>query len=188
MSIMQQLIFDRTRYTDTLRKAGIVEDTARAHSDALNDALHEAVATKADLNVLQAENKAEFLAVRSEITSVRTEMKSEFAAVRSEMKAEFAAVRSEAKSEFADVRSEFAAMRTDMALLRADMNKQFGDSHAVLIKQIGDNQTSNLKWFTALIIPLYVALAAFAWQLRAPPAPSAPRAAISQPAVPAPVK
>jgi hypothetical protein len=139
--------------------------------------LHDAVATKADLNVLQAENKAEFLAVRAEITAVRSEMKSEFTAVRSE-----------AKPEFADVRSEFAAMRTDMALLRGDMNKQFGDSHAVLLKQIGDNQTSNLKWFTALIIPLYVALAAFAWQLRAPPAPSAPRAAISQPAVPAPVK
>jgi hypothetical protein len=30
MSIIEQLIIDRTRYTDTLRKARIVEDTARA--------------------------------------------------------------------------------------------------------------------------------------------------------------
>jgi predicted nuclease with TOPRIM domain len=42
--------FDRLLYIDRLKMAGIDEPLARAHAEALRDALSEAVATKADVD------------------------------------------------------------------------------------------------------------------------------------------
>lgn len=53
-------LFDRLRYVDRLTGAGIAADQARAHADAMEDALRQGVATKAD--------------VRSEIAALRTDM------------------------------------------------------------------------------------------------------------------
>lgn len=43
------LLFDRLRYLDKLRQSGISEDHARAHAEALDEALRDTVATKRDL-------------------------------------------------------------------------------------------------------------------------------------------
>ena len=50
-----QILFDRLRYMDKLTSAGIPEDQARAHADAMNDALRESVATKSDIATLRTE-------------------------------------------------------------------------------------------------------------------------------------
>ena len=46
---MENLLFDKLAYVDRLTKAGIDEQQARALSDALDEALKESVATKADV-------------------------------------------------------------------------------------------------------------------------------------------
>jgi hypothetical protein len=57
----EQILFDRLVYVDRLRAAGISEEQARAQAGALHAALHESVATKAD--IARLEQKIE-LAVR----------------------------------------------------------------------------------------------------------------------------
>ena len=44
-----QILFDRLVYIDRLKKAGVSEDQARAHADALDEALRETVVTKSEL-------------------------------------------------------------------------------------------------------------------------------------------
>jgi hypothetical protein len=44
-----QILFDKLRYIDRLINGGIGEEQARAHADAMDDALREAVATKSDI-------------------------------------------------------------------------------------------------------------------------------------------
>jgi hypothetical protein len=58
-----QILFDRLVYVDRLKRAGISEDQARAHAEAFDGALREAVATKADL-----------VLVNTEIIAVRTDL------------------------------------------------------------------------------------------------------------------
>jgi hypothetical protein len=47
--------FDRLTYVDKLKEAGIDERSARAHADALEQALREEVATKADITALKTD-------------------------------------------------------------------------------------------------------------------------------------
>ena len=48
-------LFDRLRYVDRLTSAGIAENQARAHADAMEDALRSGVATKADVGYVRSE-------------------------------------------------------------------------------------------------------------------------------------
>ena len=57
---MTTTTFDRLTYVDKLKAAGIDDTTARAHADALEQALREEVATKQDI----ASVKQEIIAVR----------------------------------------------------------------------------------------------------------------------------
>ncbi len=56
---MSTITFDRLAYIETLKTAGIPEAQARAHTIALDAALHDSVATKADVVALQ--NQIELL-------------------------------------------------------------------------------------------------------------------------------
>jgi hypothetical protein len=44
-----QILFDKLRYIDRLKSGGITEEQARAHAEAIDDALREVVATRRDL-------------------------------------------------------------------------------------------------------------------------------------------
>ena len=46
-----QVTFDKLAYIDRLKSAGIDEQAARAHAEALDQALREEVATKNDLEI-----------------------------------------------------------------------------------------------------------------------------------------
>ena len=63
MTTTDSPLFDRLRYVDRLTGAGIAEDQARAHADAMEDAMRQGVATKTDIT-----------AVRTDITAVRADM------------------------------------------------------------------------------------------------------------------
>lgn len=51
-------LFDRLRYVDRLTSAGIDNDQARAHADAMEDALRQGVATKTDIAALRGDIQA----------------------------------------------------------------------------------------------------------------------------------
>jgi hypothetical protein len=44
-----QILFDKLRYIDRLKSSGVTEEQARAHAEAMDDALREVVATRRDL-------------------------------------------------------------------------------------------------------------------------------------------
>jgi hypothetical protein len=46
---MTQILFDKLAYMDRLTRAGIADDQARAHAEAMDEALRESVATKSDI-------------------------------------------------------------------------------------------------------------------------------------------
>jgi hypothetical protein len=48
---LTQITFDKLAYIDRLKSAGIEEAAARAHPEALDQALREEVATKHDLEI-----------------------------------------------------------------------------------------------------------------------------------------
>lgn len=55
----EQILFDRLRYMDKLKSAGIPEAQARAHADAMDEALRESVATKSDINAARTDIRQE---------------------------------------------------------------------------------------------------------------------------------
>ena len=50
---MTDLLFDKLVYKDKLTASGVPEATARAHADALAEALRESVATKSDVALVR---------------------------------------------------------------------------------------------------------------------------------------
>jgi len=50
-----QILFDKLTYIDRLKRAGIDEGQARAHAEAMDEALRESVATKSDLMTVRME-------------------------------------------------------------------------------------------------------------------------------------
>ena len=93
---------DRLTLARALEEGGIARDAAEHIATEILDAIHDNVATKADVAVVRTEVaavrtelKAEIQAVRSELGAVRSELKAEIQAVRSELKADIAAVGAE---------------------------------------------------------------------------------------------
>jgi hypothetical protein len=95
----QHIIFDRTRYTDKLRDNGVDEKTARAHSDALDGALRDAVATKTDL------------------LELKTELKTDIAELEARMDTQFADIH----LKFADINTKFAEQNAKTETAKLDI-------------------------------------------------------------------
>jgi chromosome segregation ATPase len=122
----QHIIFDRTRYTDKLRDNGVDEKTARAHSDALDGALRDAVATKTDLSVVEQALKSDIAEFRTEFKTEVTELRTEIAEVKSELKADIAELKTEMTKYEGRIDNQFA----NINLKFADVNTKFADQNA----------------------------------------------------------
>ena len=77
----EQLLFDKLTYMDRLTRAGIDEAQARAHAEAMEEALRESVATKADIAAL----KADMVMLKTEMAMLKTELKGDIAALKHEL-------------------------------------------------------------------------------------------------------
>ncbi|MBY0278843.1 CCDC90 family protein [Candidatus Binatia bacterium] len=99
--------FDTLAYAKRLRSAGLSEEQADVHAEALASALGEVLVTKQDLRDL---------ATKADVHRLELATKEDFASVRQEMSSEFAAVRQEMGSEFAAVRQEMRALELRMTL------------------------------------------------------------------------
>lgn len=62
---MTTITFDKLVYLETLKASGISEDHARAHAHALDEALRDSVATKADVRAELEPVKLELAAVKA---------------------------------------------------------------------------------------------------------------------------
>jgi polyhydroxyalkanoate synthesis regulator phasin len=116
---MNALLFDTLRLSRILRDKGhFTAEQAEALAEALGEASHGDLATKADFanfatkadladlatkaNLTDLATKADLAAVRTEIAELRTELKTEIAELRTELKTEFA----ELKIEIAGIKVE----------------------------------------------------------------------------------
>jgi ribosomal protein S20 len=123
--------FDTLAYTQKLRSAGIANEQAEAHAEALKAALAETVATKQDVDAVRRDLKEVETALRTELknveTAVRTELKNVETAVRAELKDVETALRADLKDmETAlrhDLQATDTALRHEMTLLRRDMEE-----------------------------------------------------------------
>lgn len=118
--------FDRLRYTDVLRNAGVDEKAARAHADALDDAMRQGVATKSDI--------AE---VRTEIHDLRHELKTDIADLRHELKTDIAGLRTEFK--------------TDMSSLETAVTRIIVEKHVAMLQWLAGGLTGLFVGIVAVI-------------------------------------
>ena len=175
--------FDTLAFSHKLRSSGFTEDQARGLTEAFNQALGEAVATKSDVRevgtgvdlhrqetraefaAVRQEMHADFAAVRQEIEGHRQQTEAEFAAVRQEMHAEFAAVRQEMHAEFAAVRQEIEGHRqqteAEFAAVRQEMQAGFAVLRQEMRMLVAETKAEMVRWMLGLslaIVGLTVAL------------------------------
>ena len=113
----QHIIFDRTRYTDKLRDNGVDEKTARAHSDALDGALRDAVATKADVNEVKAELKGDIAELRADLKGDIAEVRAELHELEGRINLHFVRI----DSKIADIDVRFADQNTRFEAAKLEM-------------------------------------------------------------------
>lgn len=112
-----QVLFNPLPYIDRLTRGGFTLDQARAQAEALEMAFSETVATKRDLQDVNAALKQDIAELRAElkqeISGVKAELKQEIAGVKSELKQEIAGVKAELKQDVASLRTEIAQSKND---------------------------------------------------------------------------
>jgi hypothetical protein len=101
------ILFDKLAYIDRLKRAGIDDIQARAHAEAMDDALRESVATKADLRneTTLLENKIE-----SEITRLENKIESEITRLENKIGSESARLETKIDLAVRDVTIRIGAM------------------------------------------------------------------------------
>ena len=136
----QHIIFDRTRYTDKLRDNGVDEKTARAHSDALDGALRDAVATKTDLSEVKAE-------LKGDIADLKAELKGDIADLRTELKGDIADFRTELHELEGRVNLHFVQIDGKLA----DINVRFAEINARFAEQNSKFDAAKLEMLRWMI-------------------------------------
>ena len=74
---MTTITFDKLSFIDRLKSGGVSDDEARIHADALDSALKDAVATRADVASLKSEMselKVEMSELKVEIANVKADI------------------------------------------------------------------------------------------------------------------
>ena len=102
------ILFDKLVYIDRLKRAGIDDNQARAHAEAMNDALRESVPTKSDLRT-----ESTRLETKIEAETTRLENKIESEVTRLENKIEAEVTRLENKMGLESARLETKIRQPD---------------------------------------------------------------------------
>jgi hypothetical protein len=104
-----EITFDKLVYIDRLKSAGVAEPQARAHAEALDQALRDTVATKSDL----ATGRQEF---RDEMRSLREELREEMHSLREELREEMRGLREEIHNEVARLDHKIDVLGRDLTI------------------------------------------------------------------------
>lgn len=144
------LTFDRLAYVDRLKEAGFDEKQARAQAAALEMALQDTVAKKADVEEAKGELRQEIGEVRRELSEAKAELRQEISEVRHEL----TQAKAELRREIEDVRREIgeakAELRRDLRDVEIRLDAKIDTMGATLKVEI-------LRW----LIVTQVALASF---------------------------
>ena len=106
--------FDRLAYIDRLKDAGIEEPVARAHAQALREALEEGVATKGDVEGVEAK-----LSVK--VGDVRSKLENSIAELRTEFKADITELRTELKADIAELKADIQRLDSKIDITARDL-------------------------------------------------------------------
>ena len=117
-----QLLFDKLAYIDRLKRAGIDEGQARAHAEAMDEALRETVATQP---FVKAENTKLETFVTTEITRLETFVRTENAKLETFVRTENAKLET-------FVRTETTRLENKIDLAVRDMTIRMGAIAVVL--------------------------------------------------------
>jgi hypothetical protein len=106
---------DRLALANAIVDAGIERGKAERVASVIVDLVHDSVATKADVQALGGE-------LRAEIAATRTALTSDIAAIKADLKASEAAIRGELRAEIGSVRALLASetARLDTRVERLD--------------------------------------------------------------------
>ncbi len=118
---MAEIAFDTMAAVRRLRDTGLEERQAEAITATVRDGITGGVATKADIEALQAATRADIdalrIAAKADIEALQAETRAEFNALRAETRTEFNALRAETRTAIealqAETRTEFNALRAE---------------------------------------------------------------------------
>jgi hypothetical protein len=123
-------VSDRLALANAIEDAGIMRDKAQRLASVIFDAIHDNVATKADVQASEAairgELRAETAALRGGLAQTHTELKAEITAqvesLRAELRSDITAIDATLRGEMASVRSVLASEigRLDTRIERLD--------------------------------------------------------------------
>ena len=162
---MAAVLYDTLRLSRTLREKGrFTPEQAEALAEALGEASHEDLATKADVGGVKSDIagvesrlKADIAGVESglktDIAGVESGLKAEIARGEADLKAEIARVETELKGDIAQVRAELkadiaqveAGLKTDIAVIKARV------TDLATKAELADLKTDILKWMVGAI-------------------------------------
>jgi hypothetical protein len=124
------IAFDKLAYLDRLRSAGVTDEVARPHAEGLDHALRESVATKTDIDRLDA--KIDKLDAKIDATA--------------------AAVHAEIDRLDTKIDTTSAAIRADIDKLEIKLDGRIATVAASLSGDIQKSQNALLIWLIALIL------------------------------------
>lgn len=137
---MNGIVFDRLAFVDRLTSGGIAAAHARVHADAIDVAMRETVATKADIEALQTATKADIADVRNDIETLRAETR-----------ADISALRAETRADMDSLRKDFDLLRTDM---KAELTTMDGSIRAEITEMKGSLRL--VQWMLVVVVAAIV--------------------------------
>ena len=164
MTVMTAIPFDRLRYTDMLRNAGIDEKSARAHADALDDAMRQGVATKSDISDVRSDMQGVRQELKTDIAELRQELKTDIAELRHELKTDIAELRHELKTEISELRQEVKTeiselrqeVKTEISGLRQEVKTDIAGLEIAFTRIIVEKHVATLQWLAGGLTGLFV--------------------------------
>ncbi|MCW7554489.1 gp58-like family protein [Endozoicomonas gorgoniicola] len=116
-----------------LKRIGIDEELAVSVSASLdpdhNASKKDVLVMQEAIMQIQLQSERSYLALKSDITDLRSEVRTEISGLRSEMRTEITGLRSEMRTEITGLRSE---MQTEISGLRSEMHKETGSIRSEL--------------------------------------------------------
>jgi hypothetical protein len=125
-AMADQLLFDKLAYIDRLKRAGIDEGHARAHAEAMDEALRESLPTKADLATIKADIALVKADLVADIAAVKADLVADIALVKADLVADIAAVKADLVADIAVLRTEITRLDNKIELAVRDLTIRMG--------------------------------------------------------------
>jgi hypothetical protein len=132
---------DRLTLTRAFEGAGLKSGDAERIATEIYEAIHDNVATKADIATLRTELRADIAALRTELKAGIAALAADMAALRAELKGDIATLRTELKGDIAALRTEFKA---EIAALELRLTVRPG----VIVAAVGGALFAALRYWT----------------------------------------